>query len=82
MDSLQGFMRLLMWLERVSAAIGDEYRRRLEATPGVALVSLLSACREVAPAADPLEESDARFNRLVPPREFVPLFVLNGGSVA
>ena len=30
MDSLQGFMRLLMWPERLSAAIGDEYRRRLE----------------------------------------------------
>ena len=53
-----------------------------KATTGVALVSLLSAYRDVAPAADPLAESDARFNRLLPPREFVPLFVLNGGSVA
>ena len=72
-----------MGLEGLNPAIGDEYHRMLEATPVVALASLLSAFREVASAADLLAELlEARSNRLVLPRKFVPLVVLNGGSVA
>ena len=64
MGSLRDFMKvseLLTGLHRLDPGVGDDYRRRLEATSGVALDDLLGGYRKAATTADPLATLTAQF---------------------
>ncbi len=64
MGSLQDFMKvseLLTGIDHLDPGVGDDYRRRLETTSGVALDELVDGYRAVASAPAPLGALTAQF---------------------